>query len=219
MPPKTPRFDPYQRLFYRLYEVILLLHNLNRTQGSHLVRHHDASDIVATRRRFLSNLAFLCDYKKGGDSTTAIAIEDTAEHYKFWIAMNRKPSQDKDVVLHTRTVLSLLKRASKLPVEETGELEMAILRISIKLATERISKEAKLLSASVQRCIMLLEETNHSAGKLPARTLHQTLYYDGNTDNLPSLLRTKAGKVARAIQVQKGSQLPRYVRLNLGPTP
>jgi hypothetical protein len=175
MAPKTPRFDQYQKLFYRLYEVILLLHNLNKSQGPHLVRNHDASDIVATRRRFLNNLAFLCDYKKGGSTTTAIAVEDTEEYYKFWIAVNRAPNKDIDVVLFVRAVLTLLKQAAQLPIGEAEAHEATVLRLSLQHASQRLKQEFRLLSTAVTKCITLLKDSGGSSGACSLSS-HPLLY-------------------------------------------
>lgn len=164
MSPKTPRFDRYQKLFYRLYEAILLLHNLNKTQGPHLLRNHDASDIVGIRRRFLNNLAFICDHKKGGGTITAVAIEETSECFKFWIAMNHEPSQDTDVVFLVRAVLTLLKKAAKLPQGETDKQEATILRLIIKHASQKLQQKVQFLSTSAKKCIFLLRDSAGSTG-------------------------------------------------------
>lgn len=164
MPAKTPRFDPYQKLFYRLYEAILLLATLNKSQGPHLIRYHDASDILAIRRRFLDNLAFICDYKKGGDTATALAVEDTQEHFMFWIAMNTVPDENTNVVRFLRAVLYILRGAAALPVEETGELENAVLRLCIDFAGRRLFKVSRMLSSAAKRSIALLKSEQGPTG-------------------------------------------------------
>src|SRR5215470_16849587 len=78
----TPRFDGYERLKHRFYEAVLLLLVLGQTRGSRTSVHFSGSQ-QSVRRRFLNNLCYVCDYVKGGDTTTAIGLEHCPEKYTF----------------------------------------------------------------------------------------------------------------------------------------
>ncbi|KAJ5817145.1 hypothetical protein N7447_009378 [Penicillium robsamsonii] len=63
-----PRFDRYQKLLARLYESLFLLKALGQTRGEHTTQLTSPDLPMEKRRRFLQNLAYVCDFKKGGDS-------------------------------------------------------------------------------------------------------------------------------------------------------
>src|SRR5688500_17846751 len=76
----TPRFDNYQTLIHRFYEPLILLAALGQTRGHHISKPH-ATKEQALHRRFLRNLAYVCDYEKGGKTTTAIGLEEKSDMY------------------------------------------------------------------------------------------------------------------------------------------
>ncbi|KAJ0116491.1 hypothetical protein J7T55_007471 [Diaporthe amygdali] len=90
----TPRLNPFERLIYRFYEALYLLCLLENVRGPHVATVFDPSSLVAIRRRFLKNLAFLCDNLKGGDSTASIAVQDLPHCNVFWISYNQGPSDE-----------------------------------------------------------------------------------------------------------------------------
>lgn len=71
------RVDPYFRLLSQFYEPLFLLNVLGQTRGEHTTVHSDLSDERSRRRRLLRNLAYVCNYDKGGSSCTAIGLEDS----------------------------------------------------------------------------------------------------------------------------------------------
>lgn len=158
----APRMDPYLRLIARFFEVLLLLSVLKRVQGPHLTVNHDASSLSSTRRRFLQNLSFLCDYKKGGDSTSAVAIEDTPEFYRFLITSNEGP---KDSVVSflghvLDSITSIIRDASELRDEALEELT----RYCCSFSEQRMKKEVKLLARTTKKCLDYLSEMPYQDG-------------------------------------------------------
>lgn len=85
-----PRTDAYLRLLHRLHEPLTLLKMAlgKHTLGPHLVNHHEPANLAATRRRFLRNLAYTCDFSKGGKSVASIGAEEREECFVLWLALN-----------------------------------------------------------------------------------------------------------------------------------
>ncbi|ETS75099.1 hypothetical protein PFICI_13583 [Pestalotiopsis fici W106-1] len=151
---KTPRFDDYQRLLGRFYEPLLLLLALGKTRGEHSPSPPDESSRQSIRRRFFNNIAYLCDFTKGGDSTSAIGIEERDDCYNFWVASNQPSSKIRDFVD------DILNDVRKLGYEQSlrrGD-EQRFTYYCIDFARQRISKEAKMLSNAFKGCIKYLEE-------------------------------------------------------------
>ncbi|PQE14652.1 UDP-N-acetylglucosamine--N-acetylmuramyl- pyrophosphoryl-undecaprenol N-acetylglucosamine transferase protein [Rutstroemia sp. NJR-2017a BVV2] len=103
------------------------------------------------RRQFTRHLAYLCDYEKGGDSTTAIALERTreaeAEGVRYWVASNRCQAVDRTVEF-LRNVLTLLGNV-EVQEENTKELEEKLLEKAVAHAGNRISAYAGFLKKNV----------------------------------------------------------------------
>ena len=69
---RTPRMSPEVKLLYRFYEPLVLLHVLDPI-GEQRISPCPSEDLVAPRlelrelrRNFLEQLAYICDYEKGG---------------------------------------------------------------------------------------------------------------------------------------------------------
>jgi hypothetical protein len=92
--PKQPRLDPQTRLLSRFYEPLVLLYTLGRTRGERtcptMTPREDLAHLPLTdlRRMFLDELAYMCDYDKGGETVTALGLEFTPERCIFWVATN-----------------------------------------------------------------------------------------------------------------------------------
>lgn len=153
---KTPRLDPYLRLIYRLYEALYLLDILGKVRGPHQVTNLDFSMIFAVRRRFLKNLAFLCDYKKGGPTSTAVAIEDGQKCNTFWIASNEGP--DEAVLNFVTSVIAKAKAFHEEPEAEKVSAEVDLTRLCVDFASSRIKKQSHGLSSSAGRCRKFINE-------------------------------------------------------------
>lgn len=147
---KTPRLDPYLRLIYRLYEALYLLDILGRVRGPHHVTNLDFSTIFAVRRRFLKNIALLCDYKKGGPTSTAVAIEDGQKCNTFWIASNE--GTDGAVLDFVTSVIAKTKALHKEPDDKKVSAEVDLIRLCVDFASSRIRKQSHGLSSSAGRC-------------------------------------------------------------------
>ncbi|KAK1574183.1 uncharacterized protein LY79DRAFT_524315 [Colletotrichum navitas] len=159
----TPRMDPYARLLFRLYEALVLLSILRPVNGSHLITQLSSYTIQDARRRFLKNLCFLCDYKKGGDSTTAIAVEEREDCYVFWVSSNEGPGES--VTRHLSDVLDHVQRFAS-HSEDRVTSEEALLVMCTAFASLRIRQLIRILRNAARRCRVSLEgaQNEHNDG-------------------------------------------------------
>lgn len=78
-----------EELLRRFYQPLVLLCTLGQTRGDPDCASLFQDDIADrslqdVRRTFLTNLAYMCDYDKGGNTVTAIGLEETPQTTAFW---------------------------------------------------------------------------------------------------------------------------------------
>lgn len=159
-----PRLDPYQRLLARFYESLFLLRSLGQTRGDHTPEPPSFDVNQTRRRRFLQNLSYVCDFKKGGHACTAIALEDNSACYRFWVASNKDVVK---IVSFVEEILGILRS-----VESSSGLDQSHAKSNFVLhcanfAAERIGNEAKCLRRAAVRCIAELTKQRSEAGMIP----------------------------------------------------
>ena len=164
---RTPRFDPYVRLIYRFYEAIYLLSLLGNTRGPHVATVFDPSSLVAVRRRFLNNLAFLCDGLKGGKSTASIAVQDRPDCHVFWVSSNQGSSESTLVFL--RSVLDDVKAFVRSTQRDRRDVENDLTRKCVQFSLKRMRSQAHSLVSCAQRCRdhLLAKPTDKQSENLP----------------------------------------------------
>ncbi|RGP73012.1 hypothetical protein FSPOR_2388 [Fusarium sporotrichioides] len=147
-----PRLDKHGKILSRLFENLALFYILKRVDGPHAVTVHVPATLQDARRRFLKNLSYICDYRKGGDTTTSIALEGKQKRAVFWIASNSTPN-DKVIAFLTE-VLELLRKEPKETETETEQkaLKYRLARICADFAAPRLKKECKLLHRAARHC-------------------------------------------------------------------
>lgn len=152
---KCPRFDKHQRLLNRFFEPLFLLLALGKTRGEHFPGPVEGNSKQSIRRKFFNNIAYLCDYTKGGDSTSAIGIEECDDCYNFWIASNQTSTEIRDFVEQS---LSEIRYHLSLEQSLRSEDAQRFIHKCIAFAQPRINKEAKILSNVFKKCIRYLEQ-------------------------------------------------------------
>ncbi|KAF3765789.1 hypothetical protein M406DRAFT_339143 [Cryphonectria parasitica EP155] len=153
---KTPRLNPYHRLICRLYEALFLLYILGGVRGPHLIAHLDLSTTLAIQRRFLKNLAFLCDYKKGGPTTVAVAVENRHDCHLFWISSNEGPSEA--VVSFLKSIIQSVKAFQVLSEDQKNQAENELMSTCVDFARLRVKKQAHNLVNLVTKCQKYITE-------------------------------------------------------------
>lgn len=137
----------------RLYEPLVLLHVLDTIQGEHIARSKDDlsyPDRISKdelRRRFLDELSYVCDYKKGGDTMTAIFVSSTPLTY--YIATNKNSFHDGRVLRFLRDILQLLAGATK----EGAASERRILKKCTSFSKDRILVYQQFLRTFLEKCL------------------------------------------------------------------
>lgn len=142
----------YPKLIKRFYEPLRVLHVLGQTRGKHTVVPRSADPSDQSRRRLLENLAYLCDYDKGGSTTAALALEGLDTGYVFWIASNGASKLAKmDPFLESS--IANIRRVIRGAPEFT---EAQFVEQCIIFATPRIKKEQRFLENFIAAAIRSL---------------------------------------------------------------
>jgi len=175
---KKPRLNPRERQLSRFYEPLVLLYTLGSTRGEHTTAALSPDENICElplkelRRRFLNELAYVCDYNKGGDTATAIGLESTPERYVFWVGTNTSPQ--KRVVPFLEVLLAKLRGISNAATSKVQEEADNITIECIKFGTPRINKYRHLLNPLLKRCQgnLAKSQSEESTFKEPILQLH-----------------------------------------------
>jgi hypothetical protein len=90
------------KLIKRFYEPLVLLRVLSQVQGNKIRNQAWATGALEDtpgfemRRKVMHALCDMCDYLKGGDTVTAMAMEDLPNGPQYWITTNDRPQKIRD---------------------------------------------------------------------------------------------------------------------------
>jgi hypothetical protein len=146
-----PRMDRAVRLLHRFYEPLVLLGVLDPTRGTQNAQPFPDSKSDTSqdlRRKFLDQLSWTCDYKRGGESVSAIAAEAKPMGTVFWLAANTDPRGR--VLPHLRWVLEQLDQSFGVSDRETEELENKITTKCIEFSKEKVKNYSRQLRNCVE---------------------------------------------------------------------
>ena len=150
------------KLLRRFYEPMLLLNLLDPVRGQRVDRptdpEHGALSSTELRRAFVDKLAYLCDFKKGGDTITAIALQNSPQGVVIHCAANDhvKP-RVKDFI---RETLELLVTASD---ANHAEVEALIFKKAISLSRDRLRIYWKWADEMIIKCSKHLQRNAPSS--------------------------------------------------------
>ncbi|KAJ4136173.1 hypothetical protein NW768_003781 [Fusarium equiseti] len=190
-----PRLDKYGKILSRLFENLALFHVLKRVDGPPLISAHVPATIQDARRRFLKNLSYICDYRKGGDTTTSMALEQKTHNCVFWIAANSAPN-DK-VIVFLGEVLEMLKNEPKGTETEQKALGLRLAKKCADFAAPRLKKESKLLHRAVRYCEKYLRADTAVAQKPGVKALLEWLPQFSDSTNVDTLTLCQTAYNAR----------------------
>ena len=156
-----PRLDPHQRLLSRFYEQLFLLNALGQTRGNHTIPPFELDTGRAQVRRFLQNLCYICDFKKGGSACTAIGLEELETRYNFCVASNKETGK---IVAFLETSLSALWDIAHHASTNYNYKALRFFRASFEFAAERIEGEKKCLRRSIKDCLSTLDRQTVESG-------------------------------------------------------
>ncbi|EER38803.1 conserved hypothetical protein [Histoplasma capsulatum var. duboisii H88] len=156
-----------ERLLRRFYEPLVLLHTLGSTRGAHTnrlpVSPSDNSLVQDCRRSFLNELAYVCDYDKGGDTVTAIGLESTPQGCTFWVASNTSPTAK--IIPFLKLLLQTLERIANSKAPGQGDKE-DIAKLCISFGSRRIKKYRSLFSRELAGCRKFIAANKEGLGGL-----------------------------------------------------
>ncbi|TDZ53693.1 UPF0676 protein [Colletotrichum trifolii] len=139
---------------------------LTNAGGPHIASHFNYYSENDRRRRFLTNLAFICDYTKGGGSTTAVAVEERDDCYVFWVASNEGASNETRQFLEG--VLNGLRDVANKSEQQALPTNEALMAKCVAFASKRLKKETKLLCNAAMACSTYLKDFESSHSELSA---------------------------------------------------
>jgi hypothetical protein len=165
--PNRPRLNPQERLLNRFYEPLVLLYTLGQTRGEHVraVSHTRENlahlPLTELRRTFLNELAYMCDYDKGGKTVTALGLQFTPQKHIFWVASNTGSTTKIIDFLHS--LLTQIMHVSATP--NTAEFTADLAYRCVNFAAPRIKKYRSHLRPLIRRCTAYLIKTNQVVGE------------------------------------------------------
>ena len=158
--------EQVMKLLHRFYEPLVLLHVLDPTQGDHVREEADRLPLDITssrelRRRFVSALAYICDFKKGGDSFTAIFV--TQSPLIYYIACNKGPRPE--TLSFLQETLDHLEKVYDLNEEQRAKAKGKILAECVKFSNKRLKAYWDFLRNALVRCEEILRHGPGSQGE------------------------------------------------------
>jgi hypothetical protein len=148
-----PRLDRATRLLHRFYEPLVLLQVLDPTRGeqnAHLFQDSESDTSQDLRRKFLDRLSWMCDYKQGGETVSAIAAQANPEGTIFWLAANNDCTAK--ALPHLRWILERLEQSFNASDEALEDLENEITAKCIEFSRDKV----KNYSRQLRNCVEIL---------------------------------------------------------------
>lgn len=157
--------DSYNAILDTFRERIILLEILQHKHSPldpALAPRSEAVTRDPTWQVFLDQLSWLCDYDKGGNSTSSIAVEGTPEGPKYWLAANF--DKNREGVKHLRKVLGMLSRLSTLPLDKHRPVCDEILKDSIDFCERKFSNYERSLKTAIHFAVKSIDPEEDSQG-------------------------------------------------------
>lgn len=166
------------KLHRRFYEAIAMLHVLGSNRGERIEEEEeenfDSEDessgpgTCRLRRSFIENLAYLCDYETGGDSTTAIALQHTHQGIVYWVASNSRPACGPDTKDKTerflQDILQDLEVLEGCTQEVREQIEAKLFEKCVAFSATRIATYIKSLKSTINSVLGLLKDSEERLG-------------------------------------------------------
>jgi hypothetical protein len=149
--PGKPRLDSTERLLHRFYEPLVLLSILEPTRGDlepNSTSRFNTAESYNLWHKFLDQISWLCDYKKGGTTVSSIAVQATIQGPTYWLAANSNPSAMAKP--HLEWVLGELTNLHNLSPDQLQIVEDEIVARSIAFSSEKIKTYGRLLCKSIK---------------------------------------------------------------------
>ncbi|KAK3047167.1 hypothetical protein LTR09_011369 [Extremus antarcticus] len=150
------------KLLNRFYEPLHLLAVLNADRGPgevDLPSAPQSREFRLTLRRSLDDLAWLCDHRHGGETVSAVAVQDLPEGPKFWLVSKHEASFE-----HLKWVLRELSAVGHSNDEEVKLATRRIAEQSITLSKDKVRRYKKALKLALAK----VKENQTTSGPMRA---------------------------------------------------
>lgn len=174
--PPTPQVSrgQYDKLLHRFYEPLVLMHTLGSVRDepspTELFPTQNVSELPLkmVRRQCLADLAYMCDYDKGGDTVTAIGLENTPQGYVYWVAANTCPGRK--IVPFLKNLLGRLQVISRDTNRPSKDTEDSLADWCLDFAKKKVKKYNSLLKPLLAKCMSYLESVKPENCGYPFQT-------------------------------------------------
>ena len=159
----------------RFYEPLVLQDALGRTRGDHIPRSplddsdEPYSDEWRLRRQFIESLAFICDYKKGGTTVTAVALEETPAATVFWVVSNDGVTTE--VTTFLEDMLRDLAHVNEVDATSLKETEENIFTRIVDFGKERVQAYGQFLQKPLEKCLGVIEASGNGSQEEKGRSV------------------------------------------------
>jgi hypothetical protein len=154
----------------RFHEALVLLYTLGGPiieQGDtvlHIGKVASNSPLTALRRRFLTDVAYICDYVGEGKTAVAIGLEVTHQESIFWVASTSSP--EKMIVPFMKSLLAKISKTRGRKELSSSTTARDVFTMCIEFASPHIESCRSALLASIEACLEGLKRTVCNEGKL-----------------------------------------------------
>jgi hypothetical protein len=168
-PNTRPDRSSQKRSLCRAYEPLVLLYTLRSREEDYvqamLPNEEDTLYLPPklTIRKFLEDLAYLCDYDKGYDTVTAIGMESSLQQNVLWIASNTSPTRG--IINFVKARLVDIKQLSATVGTDKSRQVEDFVSTCIDFATPQIIEDMRSLLSGLQTCKSYLEKHRPEEGK------------------------------------------------------
>ncbi len=152
-----------KKLWNRFYEPLILLLAYGKSQGMR-VKSDEASfeeyldgSNKTLSKRFLDELAYICDYSPGGDTVAAIAIQD-GPHLIYWVVANT--SKGSKIKPFLSDILQLLGQVYNASEERVSTLEYQISDRAMVFSAQKLQRYRFMLKRTINTCLSILKGQN-----------------------------------------------------------
>jgi len=153
-----------KKLWNRFYEPLILLLAYGKSQGKRVKtdetsseEYLDGGNKKTLSKKFLDELAYICDYSPGGDTVAAIAIQD-GPHLIYWVAANT--SKGSKVKPFLSDILQLLGQVYNASEERVSTLEYQISDRAMVFSAQKLQRYRFMLKRTINTCLSILEGQN-----------------------------------------------------------
>jgi hypothetical protein len=153
-PVGKPRLNGAERLLHRFYEPLVLLSILQPARGERAFNTdptYNKTDPGRLWHKFLNQISWLCDYKRGGRTVSSVAVQATAPGPTYWLAANSNPVPK--ALPHLEWLLRELANLQALLPDQLQMVEDEIVTRCISFSAAKVKFYGRQLDKSI-KCVI-----------------------------------------------------------------